>query len=457
MLRRLTLLVILVCLVFTASPNSPKAALAQTPPATSPNAPSQGQTAGSSSGPGQVQPTVRLPGHVLPVLSQTTALPIVDDGDASVSYTPAADWSTVNGFGLYGGSEHVAQTTNDAAFWTFTASQAPASITLIYSVSSAGGIAKVEIDGAVIGQIDQYAATITTQQSRTFALANLGAGSHTVETVVSGSKNAASAGTTLSVDGFIYSSQRLGDVNGDGQVTAVDALCVLRIVASLPGTVACPQPLPGNPIIATDEVQAGATTPTAVDALCILRGVAALPATAACPLITAPIASPTSVAATSTAGQAERTSRSSGPAGAVVAMSPQTVQSGGSHSTSVQVQAKALQGSLGAWTIDVGYDPKAAKVTACKANNGSICNTSFAAGVVRITGASASVLNGEQTLVTLTVEAIGTSDRASPLTVRVETLADAAGRALTSETATGTGQPGPTGGHPGSASPAQRP
>lgn len=73
---------------------------------------------------------------------------------------------------------------------------------------------------------------------------------------------------------------RLGDVNGDGFATAVDALCVLRIVANLPSTTNCPIPPPGNPIVI-----AGETTPTAADALCISRGIVGLPATSNCPLI----------------------------------------------------------------------------------------------------------------------------------------------------------------------------
>ena len=77
---------------------------------------------------------------------------------------------------------------------------------------------------------------------------------------------------------------RLGDVNGDGRVTSVDALCVLRMVVGLAATTACPQPPPGNPIIASGE----ASGPTSVDALCILRGVAGLPVTSSCPQIPAP-------------------------------------------------------------------------------------------------------------------------------------------------------------------------
>lgn len=79
-----------------------------------------------------------------------------------------------------------------------------------------------------------------------------------------------------------------GDVNGDGQVTSLDALCVLRIVAALTSTDNCPIPPPGDPIIAIGE----ANGPTSVDALCILRGVVGLPATSTCPLIVAPTARP---------------------------------------------------------------------------------------------------------------------------------------------------------------------
>lgn len=37
----------------------------------------------------------------------------------------------------------------------------------------------------------------------------------------------------------------LGDVNGDGHVNATDALCVVRIVAQLSSTAACPISPPG--------------------------------------------------------------------------------------------------------------------------------------------------------------------------------------------------------------------
>ncbi|MGI8552913.1 MAG: hypothetical protein ACR2PL_19315 [Dehalococcoidia bacterium] len=74
-----------------------------------------------------------------------------------------------------------------------------------------------------------------------------------------------------------------GDVNADGRVTALDALCALRSVATLPGTAACPVIPLQTPSPA--KVSSTGTSVTAVDALCILRSVAQLSRTDVCPLI----------------------------------------------------------------------------------------------------------------------------------------------------------------------------
>ncbi|MGI8549295.1 MAG: dockerin type I repeat-containing protein, partial [Dehalococcoidia bacterium] len=77
----------------------------------------------------------------------------------------------------------------------------------------------------------------------------------------------------------------LGDVNCDRHVNAVDALCLLRAVAGLSGTTACPAiSLHGGS--SADINQDGAVT--VLDALCILRSVAGLAATVACPKIPIP-------------------------------------------------------------------------------------------------------------------------------------------------------------------------
>src|SRR5207248_1806289 len=71
-----------------------------------------------------------------------------------------------------------------------------------------------------------------------------------------------------------------GDANADGDLTAVDALCILRSVAGLVATATCPV-LPLAPPTVADVNGDGQGN--AVDALCILRAVAALAATANCP------------------------------------------------------------------------------------------------------------------------------------------------------------------------------
>lgn len=96
----------------------------------------------------------------------------------------------------------------------------------------------------------------------------------------------------------------------------------------------------------------------------------------------------------------------------------------------MHVQAKPVTGNLGAWTIDVTYDPKAVKVIDCKGQNGSVCNASFAAGTVRITGASASGLSGTQTLATISFERIGQGKSTSRLSAQVVTLTNQAGQAI---------------------------
>jgi hypothetical protein len=78
-----------------------------------------------------------------------------------------------------------------------------------------------------------------------------------------------------------------GDVNCDQHVDATDALCVLRIVALLPTTAACPIPPPGNPDVNDDPADDGPNHADATDALCILRHVAQLPATPACSVFSA--------------------------------------------------------------------------------------------------------------------------------------------------------------------------
>lgn len=53
---------------------------------------------------------------------------------------------------------------------------------------------------------------------------------------------------------------------------------------------------------------------------------------------------------------------------------------------------------LGAWTIDITYDPAVVSAVACIAENGGVCNPAFESNIVRITGATASGIVGSDSL-----------------------------------------------------------
>ncbi len=53
---------------------------------------------------------------------------------------------------------------------------------------------------------------------------------------------------------------------------------------------------------------------------------------------------------------------------------------------------------LGAWQIDVVYDPSVVVVAGCTAEQSGVCNTDFASNTIRFTGASATGLVGDTTL-----------------------------------------------------------
>ncbi len=78
---------------------------------------------------------------------------------------------------------------------------------------------------------------------------------------------------------------------------------------------------------------------------------------------------------------------------------------------------------LGAWEIDVVYDPAVITAVSCTPQSGSVCNANFASNTVRITGASASGLVGDATLTSITFECDG--EGYSALSLNVDVFADA--------------------------------
>ena len=117
-------------------------------------------------------------------------------------------------------------------------------------------------------------------------------------------------------------------------------------------------------------------------------------------------------------------------AGSVFAISGSVTISDGSAepggSGSVELSSNVGGVGLGAWTVDITYDPAVVTVAedGCEAEEGGVCNPAFAPDVIRITGASANGVDGDALLGTITfdcAEDAGTSE----LTMALDVFADA--------------------------------
>jgi|GEM_PF-2871912 len=136
----------------------------------------------------------------------------------SLTYTQAPAWYTY----AYTDSSISDANTKPAYFWgnmtnaaasqrnysstvstagSFSATFYGTSITWVYTKSSAAGVAKVSIDGNVVGTVDQYSPTIQYQQSTTFS--GLTNGTHTILVENNKTKNASSSSTFITHDKFI--------------------------------------------------------------------------------------------------------------------------------------------------------------------------------------------------------------------------------------------------------------
>jgi hypothetical protein len=91
----------------------------------------------------------------------------------------------------------------------------------------------------------------------------------------------------------------------------------------------------------------------------------------------------------------------------------------------VELIADVEAPGLGAWTVDISYDPDVLAVVSCEPEQGGVCNPEFADDAVRITGASASGIEGEESLGAITFECTGADEASSDIETAVEVFADA--------------------------------
>ena len=159
------------------------------------------------------------------------------------------------------------------------------------------------------------------------------------------------------------------------------------------------------------------------------RGLLALAAAAL--LVLATVAAACSGSSKSSAPAGRSTTSGTQPAGAAGGISQvtTTIQMGSATAavgSEAEGELKALAvgpPGVGAWTMEVAYDPTMVSVTKCDGTKTSACNTHKDDHTVRLAGASAIGLQRDVTVMTLTFQckAVGTS----PLTVNIVLLADA--------------------------------
>lgn len=89
----------------------------------------------------------------------------------------------------------------------------------------------------------------------------------------------------------------------------------------------------------------------------------------------------------------------------------------------VEVHSNVPTPGLGAWTLDIAYDPTKVTVGTCTPTNGGVCNTHYSSTTIRIAGASASGLTGDTNLGTIAFTC-GSALGSSSLTITPSVFAD---------------------------------
>ena len=389
-----------------------------------------------------VAPVAGTPTGSVTLLDGTTALGTASLANGSAQVTtsaltagPHSLTATYAGDTSFSGSTSapLAQTvTRATSTTTVSSSKNPSNLgeavtfTAQVTPGAATGTVQFQIDGVALGT----PVTMSGGSAVSAPTTTLNLGNHVVTAIYSGDSNV--AGSTGTLSGGQQVNGILGDTNLDGKVDAVDALCILRSVAGLPSTLACP------PAPATVLDVNGTGSVDAVDALCVLRAVTGLPVTATCPLPPIPAsAAPTAATTTAPAAAAPATATGGGTGYPLVGIQPNRVNLAAGSSTTVQVQAETTEG-LGAWTVDVIYDPTVVKVTGCTATAANaLCNATFASNTIRLTGVSVSGLTGTQTLANITFTAVASKGSSSAVSVGLRTFANATGAPIKATTVDG--------------------
>jgi hypothetical protein len=154
--------------------------------------PSTGTGSGSTStgsGTGSGTPTTTTPPQ------GTTTTVVYQQDNTAIQYT--GTWYPNSGAFNSGGSAVMAMDAGSQATLTFTGT----GVTWIGFSDAWSGIAQVYVDGALVNNIDTFAATQAAQATQ-YSVTGLTNGAHTLKIVVTGTKNAQSGGSWVWVDAF---------------------------------------------------------------------------------------------------------------------------------------------------------------------------------------------------------------------------------------------------------------
>src|SRR3990172_7518977 len=102
-----------------------------------------------------------------------------------------------------------------------------------------------------------------------------------------------------------------------------------------------------------------------------------------------------------------------------------TVSAGGLVTVSLMASADTV--AIGAWTVDIAFDPAVLDAISCVAHPAGLCNAGFNVMTVRSVGATALGLSGVVELAQITFQGIGAGGDCSALDLTAETLTDPEG------------------------------
>ena len=170
----------------------------------------------------------------------TTTVTRIEDNDPSVAYI--GTWST-NSLTIHSGSHAVlSMDANSTATVSFNGT----GVTVLGYRDEWSGIARIYLDGTLKGDVDTYA-TPSLAKVPMYSVSGLPAGTHTVQVVVTGTKNATSGGKWVWIDAFdVESAGAASNTTSSGTTTTGTGSTTTTNSSGTTSTTSTPPPPAGT-------------------------------------------------------------------------------------------------------------------------------------------------------------------------------------------------------------------